>query len=114
DESKKLADREKQQQEFFQKALENASKAAQRFAQLLAEGQKKQNADQLAGAELDILKAPKYSTNRLQLQQNLLKLQMQQELQNKDLTENQKLLIERQYQDKAKQASTDHWNKVAG
>jgi hypothetical protein len=114
DESKRLAEREKQQTEFFQTALQDAQKAAQRFSSILADGQKKNAADQVAAAQLALLKTPQFSPNRLALQKKLLDQEMQQELQNKELTENQKALIEEQYREKRLQAENEYYNQVVG
>jgi hypothetical protein len=114
DEAKRLAERQKQQTEFFQTALQDAQKAAQRFSSILADGQKKNAADQVAAAQLALLKTPQFSPNRLALQKKLLDQEMQQELQNKELTENQKALIEEQYREKRLQAENEYYNQLVG
>lgn len=63
-------------------------------------------ANRLAGMELQVLQSR--GKKRLQAELALLKEQERQELENKTLTENQKLLIEEQYRQKRKQAETEY------
>jgi hypothetical protein len=114
EEAKWLEEREKAQTDFFERTAKKAEAAAARLSAVLANGQKRAQADAIAGLQLDILREGKnpFSTNRLQLQKKLLDMEKQQELQNKELTENQKLLIEEQYREKKKQAEMDYWNNM--
>lgn len=106
----------KQREEFDKKQLEDEEKQRAALAKAVKDGLKRMQDNNIAGVQLDILKEGKnpFSENRLQLQKKLLDLQRDQELENKDLTENQKLLIEKEYQDKRRQAEIDHYNGLVG
>jgi len=117
DAEKKFLDAvEKQREEFDKKQLEDEEKQRAALAKSVKDGMKRLQNNQIAGVELDILKEGKnpFSENRLQLQKKLLDLQRDQELDNKDLTENQKLLIEEQYRQKRRQAEIDFYNGLVG
>jgi hypothetical protein len=109
EETKRLQKDTDDREAFMKQDLENQLKFAQDLAKRIQDARKKDSDNTLAGVQLDIKQSSPYSKNRLELQQKLLKLEMQRELDNKDLTEKQKLLIEQTYKDKAKDLNQQYW-----
>jgi TP901 family phage tail tape measure protein len=65
------------------------------------------NRDKLAKAEVDVLQSS--GKRKLQAELKLLEEQKRQELLQKDLTENEKLLTEKKFQQKRKEAEMNYW-----
>lgn len=67
--------------------------------------------DDFAGLQLKAIQSA--GKKRLQAELNILDVQQAQELANKDLTENQKLLIEEDYRQRRAQAEKEHYIQIA-
>ncbi len=97
-------DLQKAKTDAVQKGIADREKAE-------AEAQKaeeRRQKNKLAGLELNVLTAKPGSKNRLNAEKALLKSQMEQELENIELTENEKELIREKYRQKAAEADDNH------
>lgn len=114
DQEKILQEREKRQQEYFAQAGQLAEKSLQRIHSIIEDGLKKNMSDQIAGIQVKLLqdKNPYPSQARLGLQKALLQKEMEQELQNTNLTENQKELIREQFRQKTLDADKQYWQSL--
>jgi len=113
--SQLIAELEKSQQSEMFKLMEEQDKAAdakqkEQDDKASAEAKAKLDkelADQKAGAELKLLQAEENFYAEQEAKKELALIEMQQALNNTDLTENQKLLIKEQYADKIKAIDDD-------
>src|SRR5205807_918170 len=92
---KKDAEWQKNRIKFFEDAGKNGAQAAARLSAIIASGVDKQNRNNKAGIELDLIKAQ--GKKRLDLNLQLLDEEERQELLKTDLTENEKALIIAKY-----------------
>jgi hypothetical protein len=115
EQSELIAELEKNQQSEMFKLMEEQDKAAEekqkeKDEKAAADAKAKLDkelADQKAGAELKLLQAEENFYAEQEAKKELALIEMQQALNNTDLTENQKLLIKEQYADKIKAIDDD-------
>lgn len=111
-EQKQKANDDKQDQAL----LDRSAAILKRNADILVKVFNENNRDAIAKKELDVLTST--GNKKLQAELALLKEQEKQELSNKDLTENEKLLIEEKYRKKRSDAEVAHWkgliNQILG
>jgi hypothetical protein len=104
------------EENFINKNIEAAQDRAIKMGEALQAGQlatqDRNNRSAIAGLELDILKA--HGRKKLEAEKALLTEQKNQELQNKDLTEAEKALIEARYKKQSRDLEREHWQQVAG
>lgn len=97
----------KKQDDAFKKNLENLKALGKRIEDDTIKNAERFGIDRLAKDELAVLKS--HGKEKLDAELKLLKDQESQELSAKDLTENQKLLIEEKFRRKRKEAELHHW-----
>lgn len=103
--------RREQEERLSKPAESNAAGALRRNVGILNSVFDANSRDKTAGLQLRLIQA--HGKEKMAAELALLKEQEQQELQQKGLTENEKLLIEEQYRQKRLQKETEHWKSIA-
>lgn len=104
------------QQDYGKSTIELEQQIADEQAKMKADSLKKVQQNLMAGLELEVLKTQEGTQARLDAELALLEAKMQQELMNKELTENEKALIEEKFRiakaEKEDQAMQDMLNRT--